>query len=258
MAVSEAFLKKNTWIRTLLFSGSILLLASCSQAPAPAPVPPAPQAVVAALSPAAAPLEPTLRHCAAQTNAVLYIEIIPLWQDARRSADLYFRLGEPPELPAFAAPVAEEQIVLISSGEVFPSGSSESEIRQLYEGRSERPDSAVQPVQTWHYAEGNEIRAGFEKALWETPPTLSLAFLAPGPAEMRQGVGSASPALGYLPRAWLDESVQVVETPETLDDALRLPVLALADSEPAGAARAILHCLQSGAGKERILEVYPK
>jgi hypothetical protein len=60
---------------------------------------------------------------------------------------------------------------------------------------------------------------------------------------MIEAVAKDRGAIGYVPEAWVGDSVRVLEI--ELPAEMHLPVLALAEQEPQGALRGWLSCLQS-------------
>src|SRR5690606_29519212 len=77
------------------------------------------------------------------------------------------------------------------------------------------------------------------------------ALIVSDPATLLQNVAANRGAAGLLPAAWATgDSLRAFEY------GLSLPVLAFANQTPQGAARSLLACLQNGAGKVILSEIY--
>jgi ABC-type phosphate transport system substrate-binding protein len=122
-----------------------------------------------------------------------------------------------------------------------------SQLRNIFSGAS-RAWSAyskgkTNPIQVWVYPTGNEIRQYFEDAL--APLRLNpSALLAPDPAAMRQAVAGDTSAIGYLPGRWVDSSVRQLSITDISELSLPQPILAITPTEPQGAQKEWLLCLQ--------------
>jgi hypothetical protein len=253
----------NNWkqIRSFLF-GVLTLLAGCSPVPGPEQTPERPAVLIAAISPAVQHIEPALQSCASlQPHLVLFIDIIPFREANLENADLFFRLGAPTALTGFSAPIIDEEIAIITHVNNPIAHLAESELRRLFEGEinswAELGGEDLN-VEVWTYDQENEIRTIFEAAVWEEPPVISRAYLAPGPDEMLKAVSEEPSAVGYLPLSWLHDTVHAVSLTEETLKLLRQPVLALAPKSLSGEGRALLGCLQSGPGQQQLREIYRK
>jgi hypothetical protein len=238
------------------------LLAGCTAEPTFAPPPVEPQIAVVSVSEAAFPVESALRSCASlQPDFVLYLDKISPANGSIIEGGFSIRLLYPEEGAAFAAPIIEEKLVIITHPDNPIQLLDDDHLRSVFEGNysswSELSGEDI-PVEVWIYPEGHEIQTLFESALWGRPLRNSFAFLAPGPSAMLEVIGESPGRIGVLPRAWLDGSVKTVELNPDTSLLLSFPILALADQQPSGAAAALVACLQSGSGKKELEDKYSK
>jgi hypothetical protein len=238
------------------------LLVGCTAEPTFAPPPVDPQTAVVSVSEAAFPVESALWSCGSlQPDLVLYVDELFSLDGSLIEGDLSIRLLYPEEGAAFAAPIIEEDLVIITHPSNPIQRLDDNHLRAVFEGNystwSELSGKDI-PVEVWIYPEGHEIQTLFESALWGRPLRNSFAFLAPGPSAMLEVIGESPGRIGVLPRAWVDSSVKEVEINPDTSLLLSFPILALADQQPSRAAAALVACLQSGAGKKELENKYTK
>ncbi len=245
----------------LLFLLPIVLLISCST-PMPLQPPPTPEIVTVAVDPAVWPLREALQVCSgAYPDLLVSLQEISPDYPGWESFDLYLRMGEPDELPAFAAPLGVEQVSLVINAENPVKAINEEDLNGIFSGRITRWSDIggpFRPVQVWVYPEGDAAMQVFKLAVMSGNPITSHALLAPNATAMLEAISGDPNSIGLIPHAWLQESVRELEIdPDTLQ-ALSLPVLAMAESEPAEAAGEMLYCLQQGDGLVEVLRLYEK
>jgi hypothetical protein len=239
----------------------LVLLVSCAQ-PIARELPPAPEIVTVAITPALRPVRAAVQTCADihPDLAVSIQEISPLHPQASEF-DLFIQLGEPQELPQFAAPLALERVLVIVNASNPLDRLPEDELKAIFSGDITRWSDiggAFLSIQVWVYPESDESRAAFDEAFMENARIPSQAMLAPNAAAMLEAVSGDMHAIGYLPGAWLDETVREVELDPQLSTRLQIPLLALAPAQPSGAAGRLLYCLQQGEGQDELLRRYEK
>ena len=225
-----------------------------------------PVLITVAYSPAAGKLERALLACQdALPELALDLYEAPAPSPDITRFQLFFRLGSPEGWAHFAAPVAEENILVVLHSENPISRLTVEELQGLFSGQIKRWDQLggpAQPVQSWIYPLGDDTRQAFDAALWESLETSDRlyrdAYLAPGPKEMVEALEADPHAVGYLPSSWLSDALKEVEIDPQLWNALKQPVLALGAVDPEGHTRLLIGCLQSGAGNTMIREDYPK
>lgn len=251
--------------RLLCLIGSLSLwLASCQT---PTPLPEStdfPEAVVVQFTPALRIITPVLEACAAEDpDLALFLEETPRPEiSLDDQADGYNRLslalGEALE-ESYSVLLTHVPIVVV----VHPSNSVDkldaAELRGLFTGQVQKwaeMGGSEQPVTPWVLTPADESRQLFEAVILGREKIFGQARLAADPGWMLAGVSADAGAVGYIPSAWLDESVKTVALGPSLEADLHLPLLAAAAREPQGAARRLLICLQSGNGQAFLNELF--
>jgi ABC-type phosphate transport system substrate-binding protein len=215
-----------------------------------------------AIDPSVNPLRRAFQSCsdAYPDLAVSLQEIGPAIQDWT-AFDLFIRLGEPEELPAFAAPLGIEQLMVVVNSGNSVTTLRDKETEAIFSGLITRwsdIDGPLQPIQVWVFPDGEQVNRTFELAVMSGKATTGHALLAPNAAAMLEAISEDPNAIGFLPQAWLVDSVRAVEIDPVLLQKLRLPVLALAAREPSGAAGRLLYCLQQGEGASEVANLYER
>lgn len=204
-----------------------------------------PQLLRVGVSADAAPAGPALMACAPNAeNIQVEVEAAPP-AAAVGDYDVLIRLGVQEEA-GFAAQIAEERIVAVLNPGNPLSNVNRQTIAAIFSGRvRDGSDLGGNPgaIVAWAGLEGEEARALFETELLGGASVGGDTRLAGSPQQLLTAVAADPAAVGLLPAALADERVDVVEL------GLRVPVLATASTEPAGAVRQLIACLQSGAGQ---------
>ena len=84
------------------------------------------------------------------------------------------------------------------------------------------------------------------------------ALIAPTSEAMLESISSDPGAIGFIPRSWITSDVQPIQIDPDLQIALHKPLLALTPTEPAGELKALVACLQSGSGQDKLAAYYEK
>jgi hypothetical protein len=237
-----------------------MLLGGCS-APLERTPPPTPQVVRLAYTQAAEKALPAIDACAqSQTGLLLlpsesassYVDDMP--------GDLFVKVGPPSVMPAFAAPLVNEHIVVVVHLDNPADHLSTAQIRAIFQGTARNwadfggPDL---PIRVLTYPPGDEIEAAFARTLFSAGINNTHAYLAPGPRAMLSALAEDISGIGYLPASWLDQSLKGLKLDGELAETLTQPVLVLAEAQPAGEVLGLIDCLQSGLGARELREVYP-
>jgi len=229
----------------------ILLLAACASPATPEATPTVEQLYVA-ITPALRPFQGALAHCSqAIPSARLHTVERPASALDTDEFDLSIRLGEPEDLPAFTAPLAGEKVVLITHPTNRVTSLTSEQLQAIFGGRAQswaELGGSDRAIEVWVGPPGDEVRQAFDRQVLNGGLVTPNARIAPTPEAMLEAVSVTPGAIGYLPNAWLSESVQSLEL------GIELPVLALADGQPTGSARDLLACLQ-GAEAQAIIAV---
>ena len=205
------------------------------------------------LSPAAQPAAEAISTCAAAHDITLRITSAYPNSQSLEDYDLAIQLGVPADASIFAAVLAEERILLIRSTNNPIETLSLESIAAIFSGRIANWDvlgGDDQPINLWITPSSDEARLAFEAHILGGGSVTGAAHLAASPALLMEAVGADQYALGVLPGAWLDATV------DGLDLDLTLPLMAIATDEPQGTARALVGCLQSEQGQSVFAKSY--
>jgi hypothetical protein len=149
------------------------------------------------------------------------------------SPDIFLRTGEPDVLLSPAYQIGEEEILIVVNRESSIQNLSLDEAQTLFAGQG---DSSAQ---VWVYASGVDLQEAFEQFVMKGRSVTSFARVAANPQEMSDVLNSESNSVGILSRHWLIGNIREVYSLGLV------PVLAITNEAPHGAAGALLACLQS-------------
>ncbi len=217
---------------------AILVLSACTGTGAPQ------TSLRIVISPAAHPVSAVVLTCA-PTSEDISVSIDSFYPGSFALADydVFIRLGDPDDDAGFVAQIATEEIVIIANPSLGIEQLTRSEAADLFSGRS--GTAAI-----WIGPESDEARQLFSAEILLGSPVSSTASLAASPEQMLAEVSADPNAVGILPAAWASESVA------TIDLGIQTPVLAISATEPTGAARDLIACLQSPTGQAGLGEEY--
>lgn len=184
------------------------------------------QSLAVYATPAAQPWLADVYACAPE-GVVLRLVVSPA------EADLTIRLGEPDLWLAPLYQIGSEDLLVVAHPQSLWPDLTLEQTRALFAG------AGASGAEVWVYAEAEDGQMAFEQAVMAGRPVTSLARLAVEPQHMSERLSNTPNAIGFLPRRWMTGSLR------TLFVVPDVPVLALVESEPQGALRALLACLQS-------------
>ncbi len=241
----------------LLFYWLAFTLAACTGGPELLTVPP-PLPVRVALPPSLEPTRAALTACARnQPGLALLVEPHPSAFIDLSEVDLALWLGDMPEFAGFAAPLTQEQIVLIVNSRNPLDKIDPRTLAKIFSGEIATWEQIGIPVDgeitLWIYPQENEIQHLIESALLQDGRISPAALIAADPEILSKKVEDDHSAIGFLPTAWLTSSVKAVEI-EGIE--IELPVLVLAAKEPQGLTRQFLACLQGPIGQQNLAAYY--
>lgn len=205
----------------LVFLLSSFLLISCSTGTPP----PAPEVVSVYSSPFTRPWLTELYDCAG-TSVVIRLS------DSPSEADIHLQLGEPEFLSSYAYQIDEEEILIVTSRISPIQNLTLEQAQALFMGLGDPS------AQVWVYASGAEGQRVFDQFVMEGRSVTSSARVAVSPQQMSDTLINESNAVGILPRHWIAGDIREVYS------AAKVPVLALTRSEPQGAVKELIGCLQ--------------
>ncbi len=238
---------------TLLSLTSLLFLAACSGAESTES---SERAYRFALSPSALPANQALGLCASQSlgvNESYRIESLFPSQMDPTEKDLIIHLAPPLEAFPASAQIGTESLFLITHTNNPIGKLNLQQLRAIFSGESKdwaQLGFEAGPIQLWVPTQTDEARVYLEQEILGGAPISSNAKLSASPERMLNAVREDPQAIGVLPGAWLDNSVEssILTWP--------LPLLISSGAELSGSLQRITACLQSGAGHEILMENY--
>jgi hypothetical protein len=236
-------------------AAALIFLVAAGCQPQIAPPPPTVQAIRVQYTAALAPRLKDLHACAADLTGVgLVVTERPANEIDLSQADLILRFGPPLTAAGYSAAIGEDALVAV----VNPANHSTlqpGDLAALFSGQIRTwqdlapvpgvppaGTAASTPIQIWTYAVGDDVREAFIQTALAGAAIDLRAAIAPSPQAMLEAVGADPGAIGYVPRAWVTGQVKMVEI--SGETPAQIPLLALAQSEPQGEARALLACMQ--------------
>lgn len=243
------------------------LLAGCAGADDPgaqstATPYPTPEIVRVSYASALRPALPAVQTCAgALPGLALLLYEVPAGSEAPEGLRLWS--GEPPRSAA-AYTLGEERLAVITHPGLELESLSAEQLRLVFGGKAQtwaevagQIEDTDLPIQVWTYPPGNELRSAFYQAIAGGELANGFARLAPDPAAMLAALAEDPGGIGYLPAAWLTAGVKQVSLERALLPALRLPLTVWTKGELSWGEQALIACLQSGAGRKMLEQVYP-
>jgi hypothetical protein len=132
--------------------------------------------------------------------------------------------------PAFQ--IDREDLLVVTHRESPVQNLSADEVRALFAGQGQAD------VQVWVFGSGEDLQQVFAREIMHGATVTSLARLAVNPQQMSNTLNSDKNTVGLLGRHWKTGTVrEVFSLPDQ-------PVLAITATEPHGAVKEILACLQ--------------
>jgi hypothetical protein len=232
--------------------GLLLIFLTACQASTPFPTasPPVIALWQVQFTPALRWLTPTMSACTqeqASTSLLVFERPAPSFE--KSGTEFSLRWGAPARMDGFAAVLGYDELVIITHPNNPLKQISLADLKGIFSGKIQKwqemsaSGSFKGQIQTWIFPAGDDISQvmtqafGFER----TSPG---AFFAPDPETMLMAVASDPQAIGYVPKHWLNKSVQSVEVSGLLSDKLRQPLLAISPEKPQSSQQQWLVCLQ--------------
>jgi hypothetical protein len=159
------------------------------------------------------------------------------------SAQLTFRIGEPDHLTTPAFQLSTEDVLVVTNLNVGVDSLNADQVRSLFLGQvtnwKELGGNDV-PVQVWTYSPDEDIQRIFEQDVMNGQTATSQARLAVSVEAMTNSIETVPGSIGVVTRRWKSGNTLEVFSLATV------PVLAITSSQPEGAVKALLACLQKG------------
>jgi hypothetical protein len=168
----------------------------------------------------------------------LILNVLPYSAMDKEVTDLIIKIGKPVDgVGSFAVQLDWEEIVMITNLDIDSGDITRGKIRELY-------TSSPPPLNIWTYPMGHEIRFIFDKFILENVEISPYGLIVSNPSEMLESIKSRPESIGYIPKSWVTDDVQIIPLDPSTQESLRQPVLALADQVPEGAGWNFISCLQ--------------
>lgn len=226
----------------------VIGLAATSCQTAPPVLVPTPQSWRVQYTPALAWMAPEFNLCIRQQPGYALVvfekpaSALDIAQD-----EIALRWGAAAENTGYLAELGSDDLVVVVNPQNQVHDLTGGQLRNIFSGASRAwsaySEGSPNQIHVWVYPTGNEIRQYFEDALGPLRLNPS-ALLAPDPVAMRQAVAADTSAIGYLPGRWVDSSVRQLSITDIAETSLRQPILAITPTEPQGAQKEWLLCLQ--------------
>ncbi|MBL8050243.1 MAG: hypothetical protein JNM46_03395 [Anaerolineales bacterium] len=147
---------------------------------------------------------------------------------SEENPELYIQIDEPEILINNAYQIGEEEIVIVTK--------SQSQLQMLSLNEAQNLFASGENI--WVYAEGEDMQRLFDQFVMEGRSVSSFAKVALNPKIMLQMLEENPNAIGFTPKSLLNQNLKLVYSVGTF------PVLALTETEPQGAVKSLIGCLQ--------------
>jgi hypothetical protein len=142
--------------------------------------------------------------------------------------EIRFQFGEPDVLLDFVYQIGEEEIIIVTNAQNDLQMLSLTEVQNLF----------TSGENIWVYSSDSEMQRVFDQFAMQGRSVSSFARVAPNPNIMIQMLEENPNALGFIPKSLLNQNLKVVYSVGIF------PVLALTETEPQGAVKSLIGCLQ--------------
>jgi ABC-type phosphate transport system substrate-binding protein len=199
-------------------------------------------------TPALQPLAETYRGCVEEMeNTGLVLLDTHAASIDLKQAGIGLRWGPGSAFTGQAFVVGQEALVIIVHPQNPLTSIDLSSLQAIFLGTQRNWPQSEPPaeIQPWVSLNGDDVQDVFQAVILAgQAPSARVVSQAPDPAAMREAVAANPEAIGFLPRRWLDTSVKAISI-DGLDPALlQQPVLAVSQTEPQGADKSWLLCVQ--------------
>jgi hypothetical protein len=147
-------------------------------------------------------------------------------------ADISLRIGEPESLTSPVYQIGHDDILIVTHRESPVQNITLEQARALF------ANPASLGVEIWVFASGDDLQQVFTHNVMQETHISTLAHLAVSPQQMSDTLNNNKNTIGILPRRWKAGTMREVFT---LPD---VPVLAILKTDPSGAVKQLLACLQ--------------
>lgn len=209
------------------------------------------ETVTVTISPAARYTHLAVVTCASTIDQANFeiSEAVP----SQATANLLIQLGEPAQVPPFAAQIAVEELAIVIHGNNPVGSLTLDEVQKLFNGTIQdwsELGGADGAVQVWSLLEADETRQLFIQQVLNHGLFTTNAYLAPSPEIMVTAIEGNQFAIGFLPKSWSSPNLV------SILPGVSFPVLVLADAPLRGASEELVTCLQGDLGQEVLTAFY--
>jgi len=175
------------------------------------------------------------------------------------TVDVYMSLGEQEGMGRFAYLLGEDEVIPVVHPGLSISNMPDQLIRDIFSGSISTWDEVFnscrdcfdqgfqgdsQAIQVYGYSNQSMIARVFSASYLKAGPAGVNIRLAPGAEAMREMVSMDQNALGYLPRSWVNDSINAVLRGNNPEKSAFLPIIATSQVEPQNSMKAWLACVQ--------------
>lgn len=146
-----------------------------------------------------------------------------------QSPEITFQFGEPKILSDYAYQVGEEELVVVVNRQSEIQELSQAEVQNFF---------GTQAMQVWVYAEGENLQQVFDQVAMQGRSVSSFAKVAPNPQILIEVLSADANAIGFIPKSIVNENLKTVYSLGSF------PILAVTETEPQGALKNLIGCLQ--------------
>lgn len=236
----------------LILAAALIILSACAPATAPTDVPAA-QTITVQRTESLAWVDPLFSACVPdQAGVGLLIQSQPLTNLNLSAAEVTLRWDEPPAPEGYGAVLGSDEVVVVMPNDNPMATISADQLKAILSGGARQwselcADCSALPegeINLYIFPSDQEAQSILAVDLGLSAPLSSFATLVPDLASMLDAVSADPNAIGILPARALDERVKRVEITGLEQKALNRPLLAFTTSEPQGAIRELLSCVQ--------------
>jgi hypothetical protein len=142
--------------------------------------------------------------------------------------EIHFRFGEPDVLLGFAYQIGQEEMIVITNSQNDLQRLSLNEVQNLF----------ASGENIWVYSSDSEMQRYFNQVAMQGRSVSLFAKVAPNPKIMIQMLEENQHAVGVIPKSLLNQNLKEIYSIGVF------PVLALTETEPQGAVKSLIGCLQ--------------
>lgn len=203
-------------------------------------------------SPASKAILPAIYACAAELPEAIFNPTESYIEDSDLSKEFFVHLGEPDTLPSFSAPLAYDEILLITYQNNPVTEWNDFKIINVMNGRIDSWEyfGSSGDIELWLPPEQDEVRDIFNQNILEDNPVTFTAKINSDFREIVNKVNSNPFALGLIPASFSVSNLNSISL------GIQVPLLALLDKNPDEIQQRFIGCLQGETGQSELEKSY--